>query len=564
MSMNRHQLFEELISASLADDLSDAERSQLDAHLDGCAACRATLASFAEQRRIMAGLRHAAAPRDLGARVRAGVERGAFVALPWWRRPAIMFGGLGGGLAAVAGALLAIVFLNGSVDDPQVGDASPTAALPSLSPDAFASGPQLTSPSPGASAASPDPSGTPNPTPPASIGFGAINYLQWEGTLATQSLTLHGWDPATETSSQLLDLDFPGQPAGATLSPNGSWLAYQISNAGTGTNRVIAVELMTGASFEIGETPDGSPFSRRMTWSPDSRYLAYTSADVEAGIGPDAWVYDTSDQTWSQLTDSESTYAASFVPRGEDAGALLVSQAGEAPVTYALSPEDIEAGTRPDPATVEGAIEFVFQPILSPSGEHAIFWRGTMRQPDVGWEIAEGGMLYLSGEPVDGSPSWSGEPLFATLPVDRDALGSAAVTWSYDSDSFAVWNVEWRGSAQADAGGGPFPQAQVVYFGRAKERQLIENDSSWISLTSAETEGIADVAFVAYDFGGDVPSVAVTVREAAAGESGDSPVAESRLVLAPTGGFGGPTPEIGAEGSWAGPALYVPQGSETR
>ena len=72
--MNRHEPFEELISASLHGDLTEDERRRLDAHLDGCDQCRQTLAAFSDQRRIVAGLRHVAPPRDLGARVRAGVE----------------------------------------------------------------------------------------------------------------------------------------------------------------------------------------------------------------------------------------------------------------------------------------------------------------------------------------------------------------------------------------------------------------------------------------------------------------------------------------------------------
>src|SRR5688572_19721543 len=112
MTMNRHEPFEELISASLHGELSAVERQRLDAHLDTCAECRATLAAFAEQRRIMAGLRHVAPPRDLGARVRYGIERGRHADIPWWRRPAVLFVGVGGSLAAVAGALLALVLLN--------------------------------------------------------------------------------------------------------------------------------------------------------------------------------------------------------------------------------------------------------------------------------------------------------------------------------------------------------------------------------------------------------------------------------------------------------------------
>ncbi|HEX7068570.1 MAG TPA: anti-sigma factor, partial [Candidatus Limnocylindria bacterium] len=125
MTMDRHEPFEELISASLRGDLTAEERVRLDAHLDTCPECRATLAAFADQRRIVAGLRHVAPPADLGARVRAGIEGGSAVGIPWWRRPTAIFAAAGGGLAVVAGALLAIVLLNGTTDR-SIGDASPT------------------------------------------------------------------------------------------------------------------------------------------------------------------------------------------------------------------------------------------------------------------------------------------------------------------------------------------------------------------------------------------------------------------------------------------------------
>ena len=78
MTMNRHEPFEELISASLRHgDLTREERQRLDRHLDTCAECRATLAAFSDQRRIVAGVRHVAPPRDLGgARSRRDRVRG--------------------------------------------------------------------------------------------------------------------------------------------------------------------------------------------------------------------------------------------------------------------------------------------------------------------------------------------------------------------------------------------------------------------------------------------------------------------------------------------------------
>ena len=158
MTMNRHESFEELISASLHGDLSGDERRRLDAHLDGCDRCRATLAAFAEQRRIVAGLRHLAPPRDLGARVRAEVED---LWVPWWRRPIAIFTGVGGGLAVVTGALLALVILN-AADEPQVGRPS---LSPSISQGQATPTPFATLPPPGVL---PGPSATPAPgeTPP--------------------------------------------------------------------------------------------------------------------------------------------------------------------------------------------------------------------------------------------------------------------------------------------------------------------------------------------------------------------------------------------------------------
>jgi hypothetical protein len=301
-----------------------------------------------------------------------------------------------------------------------------------------------------------------------------------------------------------------------------------------------------------------------MSWSPDGRYLAYTRANVDEAIGPDVWLFDTESGEPSQATDSETTYVAGFVPAGDGAGSLLVSRAGEVPLTYPLTREALERGERPDPAGTDGAQEFVFQPLLSPDGSHAIFWRGAMRPEGEGWGIGTGGMLYLSGEPVDGAPSWSGEELFPTLTVDQDALGSAQVEWSYDSDRFAVWNVEWRG-VQVVEGDAAFPSRTDVYLGRAaSERNLIDGPGDALRLVDSDSaEFVIDVTFVDYLFGDDAPALAVTIFEAPSGESGDSPVAQSRLVVVPSGPSGGGT-EIAPDAEWVGPALYVPQGGEGR
>lgn len=559
----RHEAMEELISASLNGELNEAERQRLDVHLDGCARCRQTLAAFAEQRRVVAGLRHMAPPRDLGARVRAGIEAGRLASVPWWRRPVAIFTAIGGSLAAVAGVLLALVILGGIPDSDPVGEASasPTPmATASVDPTTVPASPSV---APSASVA-PTPTATPEATPPATIGRGAVNYLQWEGTLADSELSFHGWDPMTDTTAQLrLDLPDRGQPQAAALSPDYRWLAYQVPFGQKGTNQVLAVHLMTSRVYELGETPDGSVFSQRMSWSPDSRYLAYTRANVDQGAGPDAWLFDTESGEPSQATGTGSTYVAGFVPAGDAAGSLLVSVAGETPVTYPLTAEQLASGERPDPGAVDGRLEAVFQPLLSPDGRYAVFWRGAMRQEGAGWAIDTGGMLYLTGEPVDGSPSWSGEELFPTLPVEQDALGSAQVEWSYDSDRFAVWNVEWRG-VPLEEGDGGFPSRSAVYLGRATARDLIDGEEDGLRLANPDSlEFVSDVTFVDYLFGNDAPALAATIFEASSGESGDSPVAQSRLVVVPSGPSDAGT-EIAPEAAWVGPALYVPQGGEGR
>ena len=233
MTMNRHEPFEELISASLHGDLTADERRRLDAHLDACDQCRGTLAAFAEERRMIAGLRHVAPPRDLGARVRAGIE---YASVPWWRKPTTIFTAVGGTLAAVAGALLALVVLNGTPSDPQVGQTSPTPTAGSR----LAVGNGCTrrdrrrrprrsrrrrllrrarrpAPPP-----TPDPDATPNPIAQSSPEPDL--YVAMSGPADNQAMTVvepASSEPVVEPADTPL-----GPPIAAELSPDGGWLAY--------------------------------------------------------------------------------------------------------------------------------------------------------------------------------------------------------------------------------------------------------------------------------------------------------------------------------------------------
>src|SRR5688500_18339973 len=318
MTMNRHEEWDELVSASLTGDLTNEERARLDAHLAGCADCRGTLAAFSDQRRIVAGLRHLPVPADLNARGRTGIDGGSRVGLPWWRRPATLFAGVGGGLAVVAGALLAIVLLNGS-PQPQIGDTSPT---PSGSFAATSATPMPSAPAPSASPAesAPAPSAEPTPAPTplaASPEPEPDVYLALTGPFDNQMLTLrHG--PTGET---IMELGTSAVPIAAELSPDGQWLAYITQLGESGLNEVRATRIAEGPppddaeelppvdspigvseTLILGESVAGSPFLEHLAWSSNSQYLSYTLADPNTN-GTDVWVFQPSLGEAQQLTD---------------------------------------------------------------------------------------------------------------------------------------------------------------------------------------------------------------------------------------------------------------------
>jgi hypothetical protein len=517
MTMDRHEPFEELISASLTGDLTVEERQRLDAHLDVCLTCRATLASFAEQRRIMSGLRHVAPPRDLGARVRYGIEGGAFATTPWWRRPAFLFAGVGGSLAAVAGALLALVLLNGLPQDNPIGQSSgspgasaaateiagatatPASATPVPTAAPTPPAPTLPPPPvPGEPVPTPNPSGEPGPTPsPNTASPEPDVFLAYNGPVDSPALTVV--DGSTgETAVEVADAQ-PGPPVAAELSPDSGFLAVATRLGESGLNEIQVTRLaQTDASASPSPSPSPSPsgtpmdpgetltlaesvavdpFVERMTWSPDGRFLAFTVADPEALGETDVWVFDADAEEAWQLTDAGNAYAGSWVraDHEDDPPLLWVSSAAEEPVSHLVTVVDHdEPRERIDPS--EDAVaeaEGVFVPILNPSGRFAIYWTGRMaEEPDRGWVLSEGGAPYLSEHKLRGR-TWTFDndrPLFSDLTIDRDAFTSAAITWGADDVTYAVSEVRWTGASQGE-GGAEYPDATRVYFGRATDPQ---------------------------------------------------------------------------------------------
>ena len=526
---------EELLSASLTGDLTPAERGQLEGHLAACARCRDTLQAFTEERRLIAGLREVSPPRDLGARVRAGIEGRGPGFVPWWRRPATLVGAFAS-VATVAAAILAVVVLSNALPGP-VGSSDQASPSPS----------EAATPS---SAASPsaepsvEPTPAPTPAPPVALEPGQIGYLQLAGKPQAE------WRISfvNDATRDLTDLGAAsGAPRAAAISPTNEFVAYSVDLGLSGANQLRLTRLSDGMTEILGCTVS-SAFTDRLAWSDDGRWLAYTLRPVDLGQSvdcggvtgdgsrTDAWDYDVAGSGQAiQLTEAGNAFAADFLHGGTELGQypLMISYAVPQPYS-----EVITIATDREPTRIDG----VFLPLTSPDGSRALFWRGEMEQvADGGWHFLRGGMPYVSGEPVDGQPSWSGEPLFADLePVGGAAFESGGFGWSADGTLLGFWLGEWTGPPQSDDG--TYPSSRDVYVGQVAG--LLSQDSR-VELELQELQGVVDVAI---DSGTGMALVTVVQPSA-----GDLAVPASTLYAVPLDG-GEPT-ILGTGAPWTGPAV---------
>jgi hypothetical protein len=527
---------DELISASLTGDLTDAERLELNAHLVRCETCRATLAAFTAERRILGGMPVAEPPRDLSARVRTGIESGR-LAGSWWRRP----GGLiaaGASLATMAAAVFAVV-LFGKFNLSPAGNAS-NSPVASVSIE----------PGPSAVETSPATQG-PTPVPALSLGQGELGYLSLTGApLGPLRLSF-----VNDATGDTIDAGSPsGPPIAAALSPNGQWLAFITQKGESGANEVWVLNLAEGAVTHVG-CSSAAPFTDRLTWSPDSRYLAFTLVGVDIGPdqgceaasnGTDVWLFDSTTSKRSQFTTAGNAFAADFGPALESGDEQLwVGFAMETPQS-ALLPVPGPSG--PDRVTGEQA-PGVFLPLFSPDGSRAIFWNGTMTKNGGSWHFSLGGMPQMSGDFRSAGPAspWVGKPLFSDLtPVGGEAFASGNFAWGPESDQFAFWDGAWTGVPESTDG--TYPSQRDVYVGGVSSTDLLTKVSR-TGLDLAEGAWIVDVAQSASD-------MAITIGLPSAG-IGDPPSAYVQIFR----DEGGQPRIIGGGGGveplpWSGPAVY--------
>ena len=521
---------DELISASLTGDLTDAERVELDAHLVRCETCRSTLTAFTAERRILSGLPVADPPRDLSARVRTGIESRRS-GRRWWRRPSGLIA-VGASLATVAAAVLAIVVI-GNLDRGGVGQQSGS-PVASVSFD------------PGPSAVETSPPTEPTPVPAFELASGELGYLSLNGAPFEES-RLSFINDATGKSIEAGTVS--GPPLAASLSPDGRWLAYITQKGETGANEVWALRLTDGEVIPLG-CSEAASFTDRLAWSPDGTYLAFTLIAIDLGAEAgcptndgahgtaDVWVYDVSLGERLRLTRSGNAYAASFQP-GSDPGTLLVSYAAESPWTEAVP-------LAADPTDLE-RIEGVFLPLFSLDGSRAIFWNGAMTLSGGSWHFSLGGMPQLSKDIRSAAPAspWIGTPIFTDLtPAGGEAFASGAFQWGPDGDQFVFWNGAWTGVPQS--ADGAYPNQFDVYVGAVSTGLL--SAESRLPLQLADVGRIVGVALSTAN------QAAVTLGFAPAG-IGDPPSAYLQII--PFDGSDGRTVGGGVEPPpWNGPAVY--------
>jgi hypothetical protein len=478
---------DELISASLTGDLTDVERRELQAHLSTCQVCRETLEAFSQQRQLLAGLPVKAVPRDLGPRVRTGIDSGRFGA-PWWRRPGGLLAGTASLATVAAAALLAAFFLTGGLKKPQVAASVPpsTSAVATPSPSVTSS-----------------PAETPEPTPtqaPLPLGMrpGDLVYPALSGPVDKPQFTIDN-----NRNGQHVAVSPPsGQPIAASLSPDGQWLAYIYLRGLSGANEVAAVHLSDGSVVDLGATEGSAPFTDRLAWSPDGRYLAFTKAPFDMATGQntdphgpgstEVYLFDTTTQASSQISSSGNAYAAGWSPIADGRETLWISLAAQNPQSRAIRFPLNEPLKAVDTGEQAARADGVFMPLTSPDGKRAIFWRGTMKQAGGAWSFITSGLPYLTSSSSGGIPSFaSADPLFSDITItgQSDTFATGDFGWGADSNTLAFWNGLWSGNHQPSG----YPDEQVVYVGKATDSSLLTARSG-IDLGLKDTDRIAGVA----------------------------------------------------------------------
>jgi tricorn protease len=187
------------------------------------------------------------------------------------------------------------------------------------------------------------------------------------------------FDPATGTSVNLTQTSGAAERY-ATISPDGDWVAYITDEPG---DYELHVRPANGdgpvRSFEIETRPS---FYRELTWSPDSRHLAFTDKRLTL------WVLDVETGGARRVTTSTYSYQDRYYPAWSPDGAFLTYSRYESNRLRAVYLYDVESGRG---SQVSGGRVHAEHPVFDRSGRYLFFTASnTAALGDFGWSVLSG------------------------------------------------------------------------------------------------------------------------------------------------------------------------------
>ncbi|NIN72822.1 MAG: hypothetical protein GTO46_13035 [Gemmatimonadetes bacterium] len=187
------------------------------------------------------------------------------------------------------------------------------------------------------------------------------------------------FDPNTGTSVNLTQT--PGAAERfAVISPDGQWIAYITDEPG---DYELHVRPVSGdgplRSFEIETRPS---FYRELTWSPDSKHLAFTDKRLAL------WVLDVETGGARRVTTSSYSYQDRYYPSWSPDGAFLTYSRYESNRLRAVYLYEVESGRQ---GQVSGGRVHAEHPVFDKSGRYLFFVASnTAALGEFGWSVLSG------------------------------------------------------------------------------------------------------------------------------------------------------------------------------
>ncbi|MGD2215726.1 MAG: PDZ domain-containing protein, partial [Gemmatimonadales bacterium] len=187
------------------------------------------------------------------------------------------------------------------------------------------------------------------------------------------------FDPATGAFQNLTQT--PGAAERyAAISPDGLWIAYITDEPG---DYQLHIRPTTGdgpvRSFEIETRPS---FYRELTWSPDSKHLAFTDKRLAL------WVLDVETGGARRVTTSSYSHQDRYHPAWSPDGAYLAYSRYESNRLRAVYLYEVDSGRQ---SQVSGGRVHAEHPVFDKSGTYLFFVASnTAALADFGWSVLSG------------------------------------------------------------------------------------------------------------------------------------------------------------------------------